>query len=88
MQIKKYLKMIKLIQRKTDKKYLQSLENDIWVENIKEAYQMTYRECNTIKEQLLNIYNQEQLHEIVDLKKSKPMSSEEIEELVNLLKIK
>lgn len=80
--------MIKLIQRKTDKKYLQSLENDIWVENIKEAYQMTYRECNTIKEQLLNIYNQEQLHEIVDLKKSKPMSSEEIEELVNLLKIK
>ena len=79
--------MIKLIQRKTDKKYLQSLENDIWVENIKEAYQMTYRECNTIKEQLLNVYNQEQLHEIVDLKKSKPMSSEEIEELVNLLKI-
>lgn len=80
--------MIKLIQRKTDKKYLQSLENDIWVENIKDAYQMTYRECNTIKEQLLNIYNQEQLSEIVDLKKSKPMSSEEIEELVSLLKIK
>lgn len=78
--------MIKLIQRKTDKKYLQSLENDIWVESKNEAFQMTYRECNTIKEQLLSSYNEEQIMEIIDLRKSKPMSDEEIEELKNLLK--
>lgn len=78
--------MIKLIQRKTDKKYLQSLENDIWVESRNDAFQMTYRECETIKEQLFVNYNQEQLTEIIDLRKSKPMSSEEIEELKSLLR--
>ena len=78
--------MIKLIQRKTDKKYLQSFENDIWVDNKNEAFQMTYRECNTIKEQLLGSYSEEQIVEIVDLKKSKPITPEELEELKGLLK--
>ena len=78
--------MIKLIQRKTDKKYLQSLENDIWVENKNDAFQMSYRECIIAKEQLLNFYGEEQINEIVDLKKSKNISSEEIEELKLLLK--
>lgn len=78
--------MIKLIQRKTDKKYLQSLENDVWVESKNEAFQMTYRECNTIKEQLLDSYSKEQIVEIVDLRKSKPITPEELEELKGLLK--
>ena len=78
--------MIKIIQRTTDKSYLQSLENDIWVNTKKDALQMTYRECETIKGQLLNNYSVEQIIEIVDLNKSKPMSSDEIEELKNLLK--
>lgn len=78
--------MIKLIQRKTDKKYFQSLENDVWVESRNDAFQMTYRECNTIKGQLLNHYTEDQIVEIVDLKKSKPITPEELEELKGLLK--
>lgn len=80
--------MIKLIQRKTDKKYLQSLENDVWVESRNDAFQMTYRECNTIKEQLLNSYSEDQIVDIVDLKKSKPITPEELDELKGLLKKK
>jgi hypothetical protein len=36
--------MIKYIKRKSDNKFLQSLENDIWVDNSKDAYEMTYKE--------------------------------------------
>jgi len=80
--------MIKIIQRKTDKKYLQSLENDVWVDNRNDSFQMTYRECESVKEVLMNSYKKEEINEIVDFTKSKTMSPEEIEELFNLLKNK
>jgi len=78
--------MIKIIQRTTDKKYLQSLETDTWVDNIKEAYEMTYRECETAKTQLLNTYTLEQLKEKVNLQKQKPITKEEKKELLDMLK--
>ncbi len=78
--------MIKLIQRKTDNKYLKSIETDTWVDDIKEAFEMTYKEYNTSKETLLNTYTKEQLKAVVNIKKSKPMTKEEREELINLLK--
>lgn len=78
--------MIKLIQRKTDNKYLKSVETDTWVDNVKEAFEMTYKEYNTSKETLLNTYTEEQLKAVVNIKKSKPMTKEEREELINLLK--
>lgn len=78
--------MIKLIQRKTDNKYLKSVETDTWVDDIKEAFEMTYKEYNTSKETLLNTYTEEQLKVIVDMKKSKPITKEEREELLDLLR--
>ncbi len=78
--------MIKLIQRKTDNKYLKSIETDTWVDNVKDAFEMTYKEYNTSKETLLNTYTEEQLKAVVNIKKSKPMTKEEREELINLLK--
>ena len=55
--------MIKLIQRTTDNKYLKSVETETWVDNVKEAFEMTYKEYNTSKETLLNTYTEEQLNE-------------------------
>jgi len=78
--------MIKLIQRTTDNKYLKSVETETWVDNVKESFEMTHREYNTSKETLLNTYTKEQLKTIVNMRKSKPISSEEREELINLLK--
>jgi len=78
--------MIKLIQRTTDNKYLQSVETDTWVDNVKDAFEMTYKEYNTSKETLLNTYTKEQLKTIVNMTKSKRITKEEREELINLLK--
>ena len=78
--------MIKLIQRTTDNKYLKSVETETWVDNVKEAFEMTYKEYNTSKETLLNTYTEEQLKAVVNIKKRKPMTKEEREELINLLK--
>ena len=78
--------MIKLIQRTTDNKYLKSVETDTWVDNVKDAFEMTYKEYNTSKETLLNTYTKEQLKTIVNMTKSKRITKEEREELINLLK--
>ncbi len=78
--------MIKLIQRTTDNKYLQSVETDTWVDNVKDAFEMTYKEYNTSKETLLNTYAKEQLKTIVNMTKSKRITKEERVELINLLK--
>ena len=80
--------MIKYIKRKSDNKFLQSLENDIWVDNTKDAYEMTYRECENTKTTLLNTYTSEEITEVVNMFKNKPMSREEKKELLNLLKNK
>ena len=80
--------MVKYIKRKSDNKFLQSLENDVWVDNAKDAYEMTYRECEETKTTLLNTYTSEEITEVVNMFKSKPMSKEEKKELLNLLKNK
>ena len=56
--------MIKYIKRKSDNKFLQSLENDLWVDNTKDAYEMTYRECEETKTTLLNTYTSEEITEV------------------------
>ena len=78
--------MIKYIKRKSDNKFLQSLENDVWVDNSKDAYEMTYRECENTKTTLLNTYTSEEITEVVNMFKGKPMSREEKRELLSLLK--
>lgn len=78
--------MISLILRTTDNKYLKSVETDTWVDDVKDAFEMTYRECKSAKEALLNTYADEQLKVIVNMRKSKPITEEERIELINLLK--
>jgi hypothetical protein len=78
--------MIKLIQRITDNKYLQSVETETWVENIKDAFEMTYRECESAKLALEGVFLPDQLKEIVNMKKSKPITEEEKKELLDMLK--
>jgi hypothetical protein len=78
--------MIKLIQRTTDNKYLQSVETDTWVDDVKDAFEMTYRECETAKTELIKTYTQEQIKDIVNMRKHKPITKEEKRELLNLLK--
>jgi len=80
--------MIKLIQRTTDNKYLKSVETETWVDDIKEAFEMTYRECESAKSSLNGVFLPEQLKEIVNVRKSKPITEEEKQELLNLLKNK
>ena len=76
--------MITIIQRTTDKKYVQSFENDVWVENIKEAYEFSFLESQKIKETLLIGYDLEQLKEIPNFTKSKPVSKSDVKELRTL----
>jgi predicted transcriptional regulator len=78
--------MVKVIKRTTDNKFLQSIETDMWVDNVKEAFEMTHRECELAKTNLLNTYTSEQIVEVVNMFKSKPITKEEIKELRNLLK--
>ncbi len=77
-----------MIQRTTDNKYLQSIETDSWVDNVTEAFEMTYRECETAKTELLNTYTSDQMKEVVNMRKSKPISGEEKRELLDILKQK
>jgi hypothetical protein len=78
--------MIKLIQRTTDNKYLKSVETETWVEDIKDAFEMTYRECEEAKTALDGVFLPEQLKVIVDMRKYKSITKEEKQELINLLK--
>lgn len=78
--------MVNIIKRTTDNKYLKSLENDVWVENINDAFKMTFKECLQSKETLMNTYTIEQIKEIIDLTNHKPISKEEKKELLNLLR--
>ena len=78
--------MIKILKRTTDNKYLKSVETETWVDNIKDAFEMTYRECEAAKLALEGIFLPDQLKEIVNMRKSKPITKEEKKELLNLLK--
>jgi len=77
--------MIKLIKRSADRKFLQSLEDDLWVENKQDAFEMTYRECEAAKVELLKTYTSDQIREIMDMSKDKPMSQEERDEVNAIL---
>lgn len=78
--------MIKTIKRKTDGKYLQSIENDIWVIFSSDAFEMTYKECEVVKEILFKTYSPEEIVEIVNLLKHKPITKDEKKELRDLLR--
>jgi hypothetical protein len=80
--------MVKYIKRTTDNKYLKSVETETWVDDIKDAFEMSYRECETAKEALNGVFLPEQLKEIVNMQKSKPITKEEENELIALLKNK
>ena len=80
--------MIKIIQRTTDNKYLKSVETETWVDDIKDAFEMTYAECEAAKTALNGVFLPEQLKEIVDMKKNKPITEEERQQLLTLLKVK
>lgn len=78
--------MIKILKRTTDNKYLKSVETETWVDNIKDAFEMTYRECEAAKLALEGIFLPDQLKEIVNMRKSKPITEEEKKELLDLLR--
>ena len=78
--------MVTIIKRTTDNKYLQSLDNDLWVDNINEAFEMTYLECKSAKLILSNTYTEEQIKEIMNFSKVKPLTKEDRKELRDLLK--
>jgi hypothetical protein len=80
--------MIKIIQRTTDNKYLKSVETQTWVDDVNEAFEMTYKECEDAKLSLEGVFLPTQLKEIVNMKKDKPMTKEEKKEIINLLKNK
>lgn len=78
--------MIKLIRRTTDNKFLQSVETDSWVDNGKDAFEMTQKECELVKPQLLNTYPADQIKELINVHKIKPLSDEEKQEFFNSFK--
>jgi hypothetical protein len=78
--------MVKIIKKTTDNKYLKSVETETWVDNEKDAFEMTYRECEVAKTSLSGIFFPEQLKEIVIMSKNKPITKEEKKELRDLLK--
>ena len=69
--------MIKIIKRTTDNKYLKSVETETWVDDAKDAFEMTYLECETAKAALNGVFLPEQLKEIINPYKGKPMTDEE-----------
>ena len=73
--------MIKIIKRTTDNKYLKSVETETWVDNIKDAFEMTYIECEVAKEALTGVFLPEQLQVIINPQKGKPMTDEEIAQM-------
>jgi hypothetical protein len=73
--------MIKIIKRTTDNKYLKSVETETWVDNIKDAFEMTYLECEAAKEALNGVFLPEQLQVIINPQKGKPMTDEEIAQM-------
>ena len=80
--------MIKIIQRKSDNKYLQSAENDLWTNNISEAYEMSLIECIEVKNSISTNYTSEDIKEILNLNKVKIASKKEKKIYRDILKNK
>jgi hypothetical protein len=64
------------------------VETETWVDDVKDAFEMTYRECEEAKLALEGVFLPEQLKEIVNMRKVKSITREERMELINLLKNK
>lgn len=78
--------MIQIIQRKSDNKYLQSIESDTWVENISDAFEMSLLEYTKIKSLLSSNYDDNKVKVISNLSKVKDMSKQDKRETRNLFK--
>jgi hypothetical protein len=63
--------MVKKIQRKTDKKYLSSLENNTWVDDAKDACEFTQKEVIDAMDELLKTYSREELLQYTNAWKNK-----------------
>lgn len=68
--------MIKTIQRKSDGKYLKSVEPVEWSDESSEAFEMNIIECEIVRESLG--YAKKDLIESLDFKRSKPASKEDL----------
>lgn len=80
--------MIKIIQRKSDNKYLQSLEKELWSDNITDAYEMTLIEMENMRDDIYSKYSSDDLKEIVNFSKMKPLTKEEKKEVIDFFKKK
>lgn len=78
--------MVKYIKRTIDNKFLQSIDTDTWVDDLRDGLEMTYLECENIKSILLKSYSEDQIKEIVNLVKFKPTTKEERKIIKNLFK--
>ena len=78
--------MIQIVQRKSDNKYLQSIETDTWVDNASDAFEMSLLEYMTVKNYLSSNYSNSDLKVIVNASKMKEMSKQDKKEIQNLFK--
>jgi hypothetical protein len=78
--------MIQIVQRKSDNKYLQSIETDTWVDNASDAFEMSLLEYMTVKTFLSSNYSNSDLKVIVNASKMKETSKQDKKEIKNLFK--
>ena len=78
--------MIQIVQRKSDNKYLQSIETDTWVDNASDAFEMSLFEYMTVKTFLSSNYSNNDLKVIVNVSKMKDMTKQDKKEIKNLFK--
>ena len=78
--------MIQIVQRKSDNKYLQSIETDTWVDNASDAFEMSLLEYMTVKTFLSSNYSNNDLKVIVNVSKMKEISKQDKKEIKNLIK--
>lgn len=78
--------MIQVIKRNTDNKFLKSVEADTWVDDVKEAYEMSFKECIDAKAALLNTYAENSLIILCDFAKIKPTTREDRQAFLAMIK--
>ena len=78
--------MIQIIQRKSDNKYLQSIETDTWVDNASDAFEMSLLEYMSMKTFLSSNYSNSDLKVIINFSKMKEISKQDKKEIKNLFK--
>lgn len=78
--------MIQIIQRKSDNKYLESVESDTWVDDISDSFEMSLLEYTKVKTILSSNYTDGDLKVIINFSKVKDMSKKDKKEIKNLFK--